>query len=77
MADYEITLLEKISDSDHFVWSSVRKGAAVFSNLETVLQIRKQGKKIFLLLTPQYNNLGDHAIALSSIAWLRASLPEY
>lgn len=77
MADYENTIIDKISDSDNFVWNIVRKGVAVFSNLETMLQIRKPGKKIFLLLTPQYNNLGDHAIALSSIAWLRENFHEY
>ncbi len=77
MADKEFTLLERVSNSDMLLLKIIKKGVAALSNLQTLLQIRKHGKKIFLLLTPQYNNLGDHAIAISSIEWLRENFPEY
>ncbi len=77
MADNGVTLIEKISSSNNFLLNAVKKGVAVFSNPQTMFQIRKKGKKIFLLLTPQYNNLGDHAIALSSVEWLQENFPEY
>lgn len=77
MVDKEVALIEKISNSDNFLLKTVKIGVAILSNLRTMVQIQKRGKKIFLLLTPQYDNLGDHAIALSSIDWLRENFPEY
>lgn len=36
-----------------------------------------KGKKILLLLTPEYGNLGDHLIAVAATNFFREKLPEY
>lgn len=39
--------------------------------------VNKNGKTIFLLLTPNYGNLGDQAIAYATIEYVRNEMPEY
>ena len=62
-------LLEQISQSDNGVLTFAKKTYTKLTNFNTMSECRQKGKKVYLLLTPQYNNLGDHAIALSALAF--------
>ncbi len=70
-------LLEQISQSDNGVLTFAKKTYTKLTNFNTMSECRQKGKKVYLLLTPQYNNLGDHAIALSALAFLKKHYSDY
>lgn len=69
-------LLENISQNDNFILTFAKKTFALITNPKTLKECKKNSSgKIYLLLTPQYNNLGDHAIAISSLQFLEKIYP--
>lgn len=70
-------ITENISNSDNFFVKLAKKSFAVITNPKTGQKLKRKGKKVYLLLTPQYNNLGDHAIAMASLRLLKSKFAEY
>jgi len=72
-----MSVLEKLSNSDNFLITFAKKMFAKVTNPKTLKQCKKDsGGKVYLLLTPQYNNLGDHAIAISALQFLEKVYPD-
>lgn len=66
-----MSILENLSNSDNSLIGFAKKTFAKITNPGTLKNCKKaSGRKVYLLLTPQYNNLGDHAIALSALQLL-------
>lgn len=71
-----MSVLESISKSDNFLLNLMKKTFAQITNPKTMKECKKKSDgKVYLLLTPQYNNLGDHAIAISALQFLNKTYP--
>ena len=57
--------------------SIVKYLAEICFNLNMFIEKNKEKRKIYLFLTPQYLNYGDHAIATAEKKYLGEKFPEY
>lgn len=67
---------EKIISNPEYVMP-LFKAKSRNSFIKTVLSNSKKGGRIFLMNTPEHNNLGDHALALACAAYLKDKFHEY
>lgn len=59
------------------VKSIVKYLAEICFNLNMFIEKNKEKRKIYLFLTPQYLNYGDHAIATAEKRYFREEFPDY